>query len=820
MGDSWETGEMMRRLSRAALKERSKAFRILGPLEVEGAGPLGGPRPRTLLLTLLLAPNETVSPERLIDAMWPEDPPESARHALQVYLSSLRKAIGPDRIMTEPGGYRIVAGEDELDALAFRRLVRDGDRAAALALWRGPIESSDPAAAELEALRVTTQEDHFEAEPEIPALERHTREHPHRERGHKQLMLALYRAGRQADALAVYRTAHRALSELGLEPSPELRELELAILRRDPKLDARPRLPAPVTPLIGRRREVEEVRALLREVRLVTLVGPGGVGKTRIAVQAASEALAVFVDLAPLRDPALVRDHIEAALEDDLDLLLLDNFEHVDEAAPAVTDLLRATPGLRCLVTSRRALRVYGEHLYAVEPLALWDEAVPLFVARARAAGAQIEPSDEVAAVCESLDRLPLALELVAARAPARDLPPRQQTLAGAIEWSVDLLDPALKGRFHALAAFAGGWDADAAHAVADATRRDLETLTAHSLIRHADVRFTMLETIREHAATGLDDAVRDRHADHYRALAERADQALREGEQTVWLARLDTEHANLRAALDHRPGDVRLAGALAAFWNVRGHAAEGLQRLTIALEHDAEPRTRARALAGASGLAWGRGDHARAQDLAQEALALYRELGDTTGMVKSLANLGYTASATGDLERARAHYEEALAVADAPRDRVVALNCLGDLALRARELDRARDLAEQALAAAVDDESIGVSDFNLGYIALLDGRHDDAATHLRRAARTFDALGDQETVALALDGLALTMTDHPDLAARLLGAAQSRREAVGAVVSFEDELRARGAAEIRARANAEAFDEGAELPLEDLIGS
>ena len=454
-------------------------FRILGPLDVEGAGALGGPRPRALLLTLLLAPNETVSPERLIDAVWPEDPPESARHALQVYLSTLRKAVGRERIVTEPAGYRIAVAEDELDALAFRRLVGEGDLEAALALWRGPIESADPAAAELEALRLTVHEDQLDAElragrhaAALPELERLAREHPHRERAHGRLMLALYRAGRQADALAAYQTARRALDELGLEPGPELRALELAILRRDPKLDARPRLPAPVTPLIGRRREVEEVASALREARLVTLVGPGGVGKTRIALQAAHESgAAVFVDLAPVRDPALVAGHVEAALDDDApeQLLLLDNFEQVDDAAPVVGELLRGTPGLRCLVTSRRALRVYGEHVYAVEPLDLWDEAVPLFVARARAAGARIEPSEAVAALCESLDRLPLALELVAARAPdgPRDLPARQRTLAGAIAWSVDLLDPPLRDRFHALAAFAGGWDAEAAAAVA-----------------------------------------------------------------------------------------------------------------------------------------------------------------------------------------------------------------------------------------------------------------------------------------------------------------------------------------------------------------
>ena len=209
---------MMRRLSRGPLKDESKAFRILGPLEVEGAGPLGGPRPRALLLTLLLAPNETVSRERLIDAMWPDDPPESARHALQVYLSSLRKAIGPDRIVTEPAGYRIVVAEDELDALSFRRHLRDGALTAALALWRGPIASTIPPPPSSRHCASRRRRTSLDAEPDIPALERHTREHPHRERGHRQLMLALYRAGRQADALAAYQTARRALDELGLEP--------------------------------------------------------------------------------------------------------------------------------------------------------------------------------------------------------------------------------------------------------------------------------------------------------------------------------------------------------------------------------------------------------------------------------------------------------------------------------------------------------------------------------------------------------------------------------------------------------------------------
>jgi predicted ATPase/DNA-binding SARP family transcriptional activator len=826
------------------------AFRILGPLEVEGAGALGGPRPRALLLTLLLAPNQSVSRERLIDAVWPEDPPETARHALHVYLSTLRKAIGPDRILTEPAGYRIAVTEDELDALQFRHRLRDGDLTRALALWRGPIESADPAAAELEALRLKALEDRLDGELQqgrhteaIPQLERLTREHPHRERPHAQLMLALYRADRQADALAAYQTARRALDDLGLTPGEELRALELAILHRDPSLQPRRkhRLPAPATPLIGRRRQVEEVSELLSgEARLVTLVGPGGTGKTRIALQVASELAfpdgAVFVDLAPLRDAALVEAQIATAVGEELEslrdramLLVLDNFEQVDEAAPLVGRLLRDAPGLRCLVTSRSRLRIYGEHGYEVGPLELWDEAVPLFIARARAAGSRLEAGEDVAQLCEALDRLPLALELVAARADdrrgllaiegPRDLPARQQTLQAAIAWSVDLLDGKLRERFHALAAFAGGWDEQAAAAVAGATSADLAALIARSLVRRDRERYAMLETIREYAAGRLDDSTRERHADHYRALAERADEALRAGgDQALWLGRLDREHGNLRAALDHRPGDVRLAGALAAFWNVRGHAAEGLDRLRRALAHEAPLAPRAKALAGASGLAWARGDHERSQELAEAALDLYRTMGDAAGMVKALANLGYAASATGALDAARAHYEEALAVAEQPRDKVVALNCLGDLALRTRDLARAQELCERARVESVDEESAAVAVFNLGYAELLDDRRAQAAAHLRAAAREFAALGDEETVALALDGLALALADRPDAAARLLGAADARRAAVGGAVSFEDELRARGAAEIRARASSEAYAQGATVPLEELL--
>jgi non-specific serine/threonine protein kinase len=469
-----------------------------------------------------------------------------------------------------------------------------------------------------------------------------------------------------------------------------------------------------------------------------------------------------------------------------------------------------------------------------------------LFLARARAAAARTEPSADVARVCEALDCLPLAIELAAARArtipPAdmlerlpsrlelasegpRDAPERHRALQATIAWSHDLLEPPLQRVFESLSVFAGGWDGEAAAVVVGAHEDDLGALARHSLIRALQDRYSLLETIREFALGRLEAgdgarAVRDAHARHFLDLADEAQRQLREGgDQLAWLARLDREHDNLRAALAHLaltdpPGELRMAGALVPFWAVRGHAAEALDRLDGALERagPGDTREHAHALAGASVMSWMRGDHARSAALAEQALAVYRALDDNPGMVRALANLGYGAQHAGDLDRARALYEECLEVARAGTSRrgvTVALNCLTELELGARHLARARRVGEEGLALAreiADTESTAIALMNLGYVAVLERRLDGARPLLREAAELFYALGDLEVTSQALDGLAAAHADEPALAARLLGAAAALRDAVGGAHDFEPQVRRRAMDDARARLGEERF--------------
>jgi DNA-binding SARP family transcriptional activator len=389
-------------------------LRLLGPLEaVVGSRPvaLGSPKQRALLVQLAVQAPKAVPVERLIKQLWPEHPPAAASHAIQVYVSRLRKALGSARVVTRQGAYTLVLAPRELDLECFGSLVRkaegelaDDPAAAArglrhaLSLWRGDALAdlgAEPGvrevALELEDERLRATELLIEAEL---ALGRHARlvselerllvEHPAREKLYEELMLALYRSGRQADALDVYQRARANLmSELGLQPGAKLRELQAAILRQEPSLAFEPselrerlHLPAQTGEVSGRERELSELTQLVASggVRLVTITGPQGVGKTAIAIAAARRLAASFADgvwFVALATAAAVEPAIADTLGMSLDalrdkelLLVLDQFDHVLDAAPAVSRLLRAASKLKVLATSREPLNLYGEHRY------------------------------------------------------------------------------------------------------------------------------------------------------------------------------------------------------------------------------------------------------------------------------------------------------------------------------------------------------------------------------------------------------------------------------------------------------------------------
>src|SRR6266851_9023119 len=691
-------------------------FSLLGPLSLSRDGEptaIGGQKPRALLAALLLEPNRVVSRDRLIDALWGELPPDTARNTIQVYVSQLRKLLPDVALETAPPGYRLVVDPETVDLFRFVRLgdegrsrLADGDAAgaaetlrAALGLWRGaPIAdlAEEPFAqaeiARLEELRLATLEDRIDADLAlgrhgqlVPELERLVVEHPLRERLRAQLMLALYRAGRQADALAVYQRVRKTLvDELGIEPGEALRKLERAILAHDPSLGITPastgsprRVPTPPYPLLGRERELAELAELVRRdgTRLVTLTGIGGIGKTRLALELVSRLALEFQDgaavalLATLQDPALVtrailealelpeagRDPEEAlinALAGSRLLLLIDNFEQVLAAAPTVARLLGAAPGLKVIVTSRAPLHVAAEHEFAVPPLAE-DEAAELFVTRAQAANPSFVLTEQnaaaVAELCVRLDGLPLAIELAAARSKLlppvallarlgnrlelltggrRDAPRHQQTLRMTLDWSYDLLDSDAQRLFAQLGVFAGGCTLASAESVCRVEGSVLEGLAAlvdESLVGQRESnepRFTLLQLVRDYAlerltASGESEEARRRHLEHFVALAEEAEPGLAGGEQARWLARVEEEHDNLRAALayaletDDSSSALRLVVGVRRFWQTHGYLAEGRQSLesALAVTQDTPSELRANAFNMAGILAGEQGD-------------------------------------------------------------------------------------------------------------------------------------------------------------------------------------------------------------------
>jgi predicted ATPase/DNA-binding SARP family transcriptional activator len=875
-------------------------FGILGPLEVaDDSGDkiaLRGRKQRSVLAILLLHANDAVSRDHLVEELWPREPPASAAKSLQAHVSRLRRVLDEDgRIATTADGYLIRAAPGELDAADFERFVEEGTSALAdgdpeiaarrlrdaLSLWRGLALSdfryesfAQSAISQLEESRREALETRVDAElglgegaALVAELEGLVREHPMRERLRGQLMLALYRAGRQADALATYRDLSRVLrDELGLQPSEPLRELELAILRHDPSLSppaaiAPPSvpgdLPVPATAFLGRARELATITALIRGAgaRLLTLTGAGGSGKTRLALQAAHtctgafQAGAWFVGFTDLTDPSLIasaicqtlglaeqpsvtpRQQLAGYLRDHEQLLVLDNLEHLTAGAGILGELLADCPRVKMLVTSREPLHLAGELQYEV-PVLEPEDAIELFVARAQAVAPNlIIERESVDAVCERLDRLPLAIELAAARTKVlsptailarldrrlpvlatgpRDAPRRQLTLQATIDWSYELLTDKEKRLFARLSVFADGCTLQAAEAACDAELDTLAGLVDRSLLRTGAGRFWMLQTLREYALEKLarsreEASARRRHAQWFVELLQGYGLDKSADVDTGKLrVLLEEERENFRAALEsaQQAGDIetvaRLAAPLTRLWGHEGTLSEAERWIGVARERSADyPKAlQALVLSAARELALVRGAHQEAVDLGEQALELYRELGDMGGVIRETSMRGGAVVHLGDLPRARVMMEDAVQLAREhqytgwlPRT----LGNLADLAMAEGELDRARALCEEALSlgppATPNAIVTAYLQLDLADIANLERRYAPAAKLAQDALVRLYQSGHRDTAAGAALSLAWSLAElrQPERAAQLLGAALEFYRQTGTAMQWSE---------------------------------
>ena len=681
--------------------------KLFGEFEVVKEGeaiPIRGAKQRALLALLALNRGSPVSTDRLIDELWGNEQTANPANALQAQIVQLRRSLGASAIITSESGYALDVRADDLDAARFEDLVAEGRRlsaegdlasasavlADALRLRRGePLSEfayagfADAERAHLNELTLVATEHRVEADlglghhnELVGELEALCRDHPLRERLWELLILALYRAGRQAEALRAYTDIRdRLVAELGVDPGSSLRDLEGRILDHDPTLAAEQpaparapappfvpgNLPQPLSRFLGRDAELEQVGEAIAASRLVTLIGAGGVGKTRLAVEAAARLREQppggtwLIELAGVSDPdgvapaaAGTLGAVRPALGDAQPpgstaeliarhlagrslVIVLDNCEHViDEAASLANTLVAKVPGLRIMATSREALGVPGEVLIPIAGLTS-SAAIELFVDRARAVQPGYEPEGAaktiIEGICRRLDGLPLAIELAAARLRALPLStlaerlgdrfallvrgartalPRQKTLRAVVDWSYDLLFEDERRLFARLSVFVGGCELEAVEAICvddellstdvlDVMSRlvDKSLLTAPT---SGETRFTQLQTLSEYGSTRLDDfgeaeAVRARHAAHFRNFAENANERLRGARAPEWSKRLTPELGNLKAALDWHLGTGNIDGALsmasgmAWLWFVNSDFAEGARWLASALD-------------------------------------------------------------------------------------------------------------------------------------------------------------------------------------------------------------------------------------------
>ncbi len=1030
--------------ARARLDRLSRMdYRLLGPLEfMDGPEPvtIGGAKSRVLLTRLLIDAGRVVSADSLVEAMWGESPPEKPTGALQVHVSRLRSVVGEGVIVTRPPGYLIRIDPDELDLEVCERLIEEGRRALredapglaadklrqADRLYRGrPLEGladedfARPVAVRFEELRVGAIEDRVEADLAlgrhgelIPELEGLVALHPWRERLWGQLMLALYRAGRQADALRVYRQAAETLGEeLGLEPGPELRKLEDDILMQRVELSWQPpvasgpesdevgfllwevkgvldplttesvrraiaeavrespgspmkglpgasgyvvfqpeqalalalsvgaiihdaghdalgvaldvgafeerngratglalhqclrllktghagqillgaaatdrlsqflpseaglvdlgphrlpgvtapvavhqlqapgwrtefpplrlsaaaatNLPTQLTTFLGRQLELGQVGTLIEDHRLVTLTGPGGAGKTRLALQAAADRVGShpdgvwLVELAALTEPdQVVKAALEAVggveqanremtgvlterLQDADALLVFDNCEHlIDATADLVAHLLRSCRGVRVLATSRQALGVPGEWVWPVATLIVPDpdhlrgaeellryEAVQLFVERARALrpGFELDQANAsaVARICRRVDGLPLAVELAAARirslsplqiadrldqavdllgGGARTALPRHQTLRATLDWSHELLSDQEQVLYRRIGTFQGGCTLDAVTLVCsdpplspeemiDLLDRLIEKSLLMTIDAVAGTRYFMLETIRDHSCSKLEEAgegprLTEAHARYFLDFAQQARMPMRGPHRKEWLDRLEADRSNLRLAVSYWAGRAEgllMAASLSDYWLSRGHLQEGWNTLaSLLVANGMLDSVSARARLGAASVAIQLGHLDTAEALLQEALATGEELGDREVTGEAHNGFGVLIARRRNWDESRSEFMLAIADHEAVGDywwKARALANLGVTLLHSGDVNGSLTVTEQALATfrqLGDDYWVAKLSNNLAVMTHTAGHSSYGLDLVEDAVRLSERLGDR----------------------------------------------------------------------------
>jgi predicted ATPase/DNA-binding SARP family transcriptional activator len=914
-------------------------FRVLGALEVVGEDgrllQLGGVRQRALLAALLLERGRPVSSGQLVEAVW-ERPPPSAAHAVEVYVSKVRGLLADaegerERIVRRSGGYLALLDEGELDLERFRTLAERGRAAAAagdpaaaaealaaaLALWRGtPLACLDGAPVaeraqrELEDERLAAVEARVDAElalgrhAELVAeLRRLVAAAPHREPLWAKLMLALYRNDRQTEALETYALARtRLLEQVGIEPGRGLRDLQRRILEQDPALDppVRPaaararrrfRLPSPPSSFIGRADELRDAGALLADpdTRLLTILGPGGIGKTRFAIElalgnAARYAEVAWVGIEALDDPRLVPGAIARALELDVRgadplaalaeeladrrlLLLLDNLEHLLGTAADLHRLLAAAPGLHLIATSREPLRLSAEQRYAL-PALTPEDARTLFGARAAAVGASDLPAAAVDALCDRLDRLPLAIELAASHTDTqtpqglldaldrsldldgrRDPPDRQHTIRATIDWSYRLLPQHERRALRRLSVFRGTWTPEATRAVTDTTPDTLTALTEKGLLVQRDERYALLDTVRRYAdeqlhRRGERAAIEARHSAWCLALARELEPPHYGGATTEQLRTIAAELPNFRVALeraiDRRDQDTALAliRSLAPHWYELDDLTTSLElaRATLALL-GGDPADRGHVLyfAGCITMELGRAQETYAH--LEEAETSFLAVDDVGGL-SLVENLRcFQSIMLGDAARACAEGRRAFELARAAGSRALEIParqhfalalCLA--AISEPTPDRAKleealvhlESARETLTA--EGRSSVLIDGNSAVVLSELGRQDEALECARRAFRLELERGTRRVAAMLFMFAVIASRSglHHD-AVRLLGAAERRLRDEGTARyawvdgwATEIAMRARGA--LSESVYEAARREGDELLLDEAV--